>query len=345
MRKLLFIFAIIAVIDLRGQDPHFSQFFVAPQFINPSAFGVFNSFEAGMQYKGQWNAFTRGYRSYAAFVNKSFKAKRESNDYKSYAAIGLNIMYDRAGDNQLTSFKTELPFNVTTKVNSGGFLSGGIKVGFGQLSLKSNNFTWGNQFDGFEYNPAISSNEYGPTFTRFYFDCAAGISYSTYNKRRGFIETAEPKNLIGLSVNHFNRPNYSIAGVQKDRLKMRFNFYEYHHLYLEGTDISFIPSVLAQYQGGAYEVIVGTYIRKKYNSDSKYTGYKKGKYMSLGFFYRLKDACAVNLMLEMKNYTFAVNYDLNVSKLRNSSKSMGGLEFSITVNDATRYLYKGYSKF
>lgn len=344
MKKRGLILILFASVILRGQDNHFSQYFIAPQFINPAAFGVFNSFEAGMQYKGQWNTFTRGYRSYAAFVNKSFKPRR-GDDRKSFASIGLNVIYDRAGDNQLTHFKTELPLNITTKLKKGGFFAGGIKVGFGQLALRSNNFTWGNQFDGFEYNSSLSSNELSTTITKFYFDCAAGISYSTYRKRKGFVETAEPKNLIGLSVDHINKPNYSVLSSGADRLKMKFNFYEYHHLYVSGSDLSFIPSLLAQYQGGAYEVIVGTYVRRKYNTDSKYTGVKKGKYVSLGVFYRLKDACSVNLMLELKNYSFAVNYDLNVSKLRNSSKGMGGLELSITVNDATRYLYKGYSKF
>jgi type IX secretion system PorP/SprF family membrane protein len=344
MRKLLFIFSIVSILNLNGQDNHFSQFFIAPQFINPSAFGVFNSFEAGVQYKGQWNSFTSGYKSYAAFVNKSFKPQ-PGDDRKSFAAMGLNVVYDKAGSNQLTHFKMELPFNVTTKLNNRGFLAGGIKVGFGQLALKSGNFTWGNQFDGFEYNPAFSSNEFNSAVTRFYFDCAAGISYSTFNKTRGFVESSEPKNLIGLSVNHINKPNYSVLSGQRDRLKMRFNFYEYHHLYASGTNLSFIPSVLAQYQGGAYEVVVGTYVRRMFFTDSKYTGIKKGKYVGLGVFYRLKDACSVNLMVELKNYTFAVNYDLNVSKLRNSSKGMGGLELSITVNDATKYLYKGYGKF
>lgn len=344
MRKLLII-SLFIVNALHGQDIHFSQYFVAPQLINPASFGIFNKVEAGMQYKGQWNAFTNGYTSVAAFANKSFKSKKKSNDKKSYMSAGLNIIYDKAGDGQLTHFKAELPVNVTKRVGTVGFFTGGLNVGFGQLTLKNNNFTWGNQFNGYEYNSSINSNEMSSALTKSYIDCAAGIAYTTFKKEKNVTEMSSPKNTFGLSASHLNRPDYSIMGAGNERLKMKFNFYEYHHIYFKNSNLSITPTILAQYQGGAYEIIAGNYFRMRFKSDARYTGYNASKYISLGFFYRLKDACAMNLLVELKNYSFGVNYDFNISQLTPASKTRGGLEISLKVNDAFRHLYKGFGKF
>lgn len=344
MRKLLIISSFIAN-ALLGQDIHFSQYFVAPQLINPASFGVFNTFEAGAQYKGQWNSFTNGYKSAAAFANKSFKPKKRGSDKKAYLSAGLNAIYDQAGDGQLTHFKAELPLNVTKRVGAVGFFTGGLNVGFGQLTLKSNNFTWGNQFNGYEYNASINSNETSSALTRSYFDCGAGIAYTTFKREKNVTEMTSPKNTFGLSVAHLNMPAYSLTGSGGERLRMRFNFYEYHHIYFRNSNLSITPTLLVQYQGGAYEVVAGNYFRMRLQDDARYTGYHKSKYLSIGFFYRLKDACAMNVSMELKNYSLGINYDFNLSQLTPASKSQGGLEISFKVNDAFRHLYKGIGKY
>ena len=344
MRTLLIIASFSAQV-LLGQDIHFSQYFVAPQLINPASFGVFNTVEAGAQYKGQWNSFTNGYKSAAAFANKSFRSKKRGSDKKAYLSTGLNVIYDEAGDGQLTHFKAELPLNVTKRVGSVGFFTGGLSVGFGQLTLKNNHFTWGNQFNGYEYNASLSSNEASSALTKTYADCGAGIAYTTFKKEKNVTEMTSPKNTFGLSVAHLNMPAYSLTGSGGERLRMRFNFYEYHHTYFRNSNLSLTPTLLIQYQGGAYEVVAGNYFRLRLRDDARYTGYHTSKYISLGFFYRLRDACAMNVMVEMKNYALGLNYDFNFSKLTPASKTLGGLEISLRVNDAFRHLYKGIGKY
>lgn len=344
MRKSVII-SLFIVTGLRGQDIHFSQYFVAPQLINPASFGVFNTFEAGMQYKGQWNSFTNGYKSFAAYGNKNFKSKKKGDEKKAYVSAGLSFIYDKAGDGQLTHFKGELPVNVTKRVGEVGFFTGGLSIGFGQLTLRNNNFTWGNQFNGYEYNPAINSNEVRSGLTKSYLDCAAGIAYTTYKKEKNVTEMSSPKNTFGISASHLNRPGYSLTGNGSERLRMRFNFYEYHHIYFKNSNLSITPTLLVQYQGGAYEIVAGNYFRMRLKNDARYTGYNTSKYISIGFFYRLQDACAVNLALEMKNYSLGINYDFNISQLTPASRSLGGLEISLKVNDAFRHLYKGIGKF
>jgi type IX secretion system PorP/SprF family membrane protein len=337
MRKSVFI-SLLALLgnSVSGQDIHFSQYFVAPQLLNPAAFGVFNSFEAGLQYKGQWNSFTNGYTSMAAFANKSFKPQNKANTTSAYASAGVNFIYDKAGSGDLTHFKVEIPVNVTKRVSNRGFLTAGIYAGFGQLALKNNNFTWGNQFDGAQYNSTISSNEATIGQSKEYLDCGAGISYVSFKSDKDATEMSAPKDMFGLSVSHLNKPNYSLYDLADDQLDMRFNFYGHHYFYLNNPNVSIIPSLLVQYQASAYELVLGASVRKRFGE----AGSQKYKAFQAGLFYRLQDMCAVNCMFELNNYSLGLNYDFNVSKLVASSRSFGGLEISLKMNNPFRYAYK-----
>lgn len=329
MRKLLFyVAATVVTSNIFGQDIHFSQYFVAPQLINPSAFGVINAFEGGVQYKGQWNSFTKGYTSFAAFANKSFKKQTNVNTSKAYFSAGVNFIFDKAGDNQLTHFKAEIPVNVTKKLTSNSFLTAGLYVGFGQLSVKNDNFTWGSQFDGYEYNSALGSNETGVLQSKNYIDCGVGLNHITLQKGK---EVSSPKNIVGFSVSHLNRPDYSLYGMSGEQLNMRINFYEYYYINASSS-VNVIPSVLVQYQGSAHEVVLGVNVRKAFKEtvDSRQA-------LTVGLFYRFQDMCALNCMMEFNKINVGLNYDFNVSKLTTSSKSFGGLEVSVKMVNPFRY--------
>jgi len=340
MRKLIFTYLVVlmAVRTVLGQDIHFSQYFVAPQLLNPSAFGVMNSFEAGLQYKGQWNSFTNGYTSFAAFANKSFRSQKKANSSKAYVSAGLNLIYDKAGSLPLTSFKAEIPVNVTKRVSNTGFLTAGLYVGFGQMAMHNNNLSWGNQFDGYQYNSSLGSNEVVAAQNKNYADCGVGVSHVLFkDEKDGEKDMSLPRNMIGFSASHLNRPAYSLYGADVP-LQMRFNFYEYYYLYFNNSDLSLVPSLLAQYQGNAYELIVGAQIRRRFKDIANPD--KRSKYIGAGLFYRMGDVCAVNVMAEMSNYSLGINYDFNVSKLTSSSKSFGGLEISLKIVDPFRYSNK-----
>lgn len=332
MRKLLFLYLAGAVVttELSAQDIHFSQFYVAPQLINPSSFGIVNSFEAGVQYKGQWNSFTGGYKSYAAFVNKSFKKKDLLNSSKAYLSAGLNVIMDKAGDNQLSNVKAEIPFNVTKQISGGTFLTAGLYAGFGQLSSGNANYTWGSQYDGFEYNSSLANNETRIVQSKSYLDVGAGLSLVTLQKGK---EGTTLRNNLGFSISHLNRPDYSLYGTPDERLNMRINFYEYYHHYLDNSSLSIIPSVLFQYQASAYELVLGANFRKafKESPDTRQA-------VSLGLFYRLQDMCAVSCMAEVGKFNVGLNYDFNISKLMTSSRSFGGLEISLKMSNPFRYV-------
>lgn len=336
MKKQLFLYLITSLVATNAfcQDAHFTQFFLAPQLINPSAFGVVNSYEAGLQYKGQWNSFTKGYTTFAAFANKSFRKEKDLNTSKAYMSAGLNLLYDMAGTSQLTHFKVELPVNVTKKVSNSSYLTAGLYLGFGQVAIKKDDFTWGSQFDGYQYNSTLNSNELNTAQTKSYLDAGVGLNFVTLRKAKDLTDISTPKNVVGFSISHLNRPDYSLYGPNTQPLGMRFTVHEQYHIDIENTFYSLIPSIMVQYQLNAYEVIFGTSLRKSFRENAEGKG---TKHISIGAYYRLQDMCALNCFLELNKYSVGLNYDFNISKLLKSSKSFGGIEITLKMNNPFKY--------
>jgi hypothetical protein len=73
--------------------------------------------------------------------------------------------------------------------------------------------------------------------------------------------------------------------------------------------------------------------------DSKYTGYVKGATVSLGGFYRNKDAFVTAGVIEFSSYSLRVSYDINVSKLKAASCGKGGIGFSIRFLNPSPFLF------
>ncbi|MBA2610554.1 MAG: PorP/SprF family type IX secretion system membrane protein [Bacteroidetes bacterium] len=340
MKKNYFIIFILVAKNIFCQDIHLTQYFIAPQTINPAAFGVINSFEAGLQHKSQWNAFTKGFTTYSAFINKQITAKTTEN--KGYFSAGLNFGYDRSGDGNLTTIGGCLPLNYSLKLNDHQFLTSGVSIGFAQKSITSLNQTWGSQFDGFNYNSSLASeNQAQQSVTAL--DLGTGIALINKKNGKKFAMNTEPSNTLGFSVAHINKPNYSFYKNSNERMLMRFNLYESFNYSFEGSRYSISPSLMLQYQGRATEAILGAMIHYRSGTDSYITGLKKTSVIGFGAYYRAKDAFALNAFFEVKKIIFGASYDINTSTLQKTSKSKGGLELFIKIKNAS-HLYKGFGK-
>src|SRR3954462_10355253 len=90
----LLVISMMLFLNGSSQDIHFSQFFEAPLWRNPSLAGIFTGdIRVQAVYRDQWNSFTDAYRT--GSVNAEYKMPvGKSNDF---ITTGLEILYDRAG--------------------------------------------------------------------------------------------------------------------------------------------------------------------------------------------------------------------------------------------------------
>ncbi|NCO53785.1 MAG: type IX secretion system membrane protein PorP/SprF [Bacteroidetes bacterium] len=73
----------------------------------------------------------------------------------------------------------------------------------------------------------------------------------------------------------------------------------------------------------------GTFIKYKLQESSKYTENLLSKSISLGGFFRSRDAAVIAAQCELGQITFGISYDINISSLAKVSTGRGGFEISL----------------
>ena len=77
---------------------------------------------------------------------------------------------------------------------------------------------------------------------------------------------------------------------------------------------------------------------------SKITGIKKGSSFAFGVLYRVNDAVIPTFEMEKGNLLLGVSYDMNVSKLSQTSRLRGGIEMSLRLTNFSDFLYQNKAK-
>ena len=353
MKKLFTVFIIIYFHTLFlnkehgavfAQDIHFSQFYMAPLTQNPGFAGALYGMEANVNYKEQWRSVGSPYKTVAASYNLSLQKKKRA---KAYFALGLDFFSDKAGDSKMGTTQANLTGAAHVYLDRYTKFGGGLQVGFAQRSVDYTSLTWGNQFDGMAYNPTLSSRENLPAAaSTVYPDVAAGVVYS-YNNTAGMRRVTDNNDFrvnIGLSVFHISQPNYSFQG-NNDKLYAKFVLHGNALLSIPYSNIGFVPGVIFYKQGGPSEVLAGSLIRYVLNQKSKYTRNRITSAISLGGYFRAKDAAVAAFLIEYSNYSIGMSYDVNISSLKVASVGRGGFELSLRYTGGNPFVVQSRSRF
>lgn len=327
-----------------AQDIHFSQFYMAPLTQNPGYAGAIYGMEANANYKEQWRSLGSPYKTIAASYSLSLQKKKRA---KGYFALGLNFFSDKAGDSKMGTTQANLTAAGHVYINRYMKFGGGLQVGFAQRSIDYTPLTWGNQFNGVAYDPNLSSRENLPAAaSAMYPDVSAGVVYS-YNNTAGMRRVTDNNDFrvnLGLAVFHASRPSYSFIG-NDEKLFMKFVLHGNALLSIPYSNLGFVPGFSVYKQGKPSEILAGTLVRYVLNQKSKYTRNRTTTAISIGGYYRAKDAAVVAFMMEYSKYTIGMSYDVNVSRLKVASVGRGGFELSLRFNAGNPFMVNSRSRF
>lgn len=330
--------------NLLAQDIHFSQFYMSPLTQNPALAGAVFGMEANVNYKEQWRSISSPYKTIAASYSMSFQKKKKA---KAFFAAGANFFNDKAGDSKMGTTQANISGAAHVYLDRYSKFGGGLQIGFAQRSIDYTSLTWGNQYDGKQYNPDLSTRENLPAgASKMYPDVAAGVVY-TYDNNASFKRVADNNDFkvnVGMSVFHLSRPDYSFTS-DVDKLYVKFVLHGNALLSVPYTNIGFVPGFFVYKQGGPAEVFAGSLVRYVLNQKSKYTRNKATSSVAFGAYYRAKDAAVVSFLLEHSNYAFGVSYDLNVSRLKVATVARGGVEISLRYTARNPFIVQSRSRF
>lgn len=298
---------------LPAQDIHFSQFFFAPQILNPAEIGNFDAkYRANANQKTQWKQVSKPYNTFAMSADGGFSFLPEAID------VGAVILNDRAGDSRLNTFSLLLGGSYSYQLpgTNNHRLRGGVQVGLSQLSLDDDALNFDNQHNGFFFDSNLPTGERFARNSRWYTNLNLGLTYTYFKAARAEITG-------GYSLHNLNRPDQSFFNDFGVNLGVRHSLYATSTWAVSG-DIDLLPTVRWMSQSTFSEFVIGAAVRYILLDE-------RSLYRTLfaGYFGRINDSGIAMVGMEIDAWRFAASYDINLSDLEVASRNRGGLEFSL----------------
>lgn len=312
-KYMVFLTACFWQVSVLSQDIHFSQFFEAPLWRNPSLAGIFTG-DVRVQavYRDQWNSVTNAYRT--GSVNAEYKMPvGKLNDF---VTLGMQALYDRAGTIGWTSVHVlpALNYHKSLSAENNRYLSLGFMGGLVQRRFDPSKMTTNSQYDNGGLGENLANTKYS------YLDGSVGMSYNSNLNQ-------QPDNnfYLGVAYHHFNRPTQSFYRNNTIELRpkwvfsggLRFGVSEYAYITLQADHSE---------QGGFAETMAGVLYGLKLGEDPDHPAYT----IHAGGFLRWNDALVPVVKLDYHPFSVALSYDVNISKLKPSSYGRGGFELSVS---------------
>ena len=198
VRQLVLLGAMTAHLHLRAQDPQFSQWFAAAQYLNPALTGNTHQDRIAMNYRLQWPGVRPGYETYMAAYDHRFST--------APAGIGGMVLRDKAGTSGLYSTTVGLSYSYEARINYRRALRFGTRIGYTMRGVDPSGYLFADQVLRDNAPVTIEPN----LIERVnYLDLAGGLMY--YSEHFW----------AGMSMNHLNRPNTSLMIGGDSRMQVR----------------------------------------------------------------------------------------------------------------------------
>jgi type IX secretion system PorP/SprF family membrane protein len=337
MKKLLPILLIaFGVFKAEAQDPHFSQFYMTPMYLNPGLTGAFDgNYRGTALFRGQWGSVLRDestpmYRTYTASAD--FRTNKGFMKGDAFG-FGAQFMGDQAGESKFgfNSGGISMAYHKSLNSKATNFLTLGFSSNIFQQSIDFSRLQFGSQWDGQGYNALLPTNEFLVNNRFLYWDVNAGLLW--------YMKIAKRTNVyLGGSVFHINRPAISFLGDKDVRMNMKFVGHGGVRFPIKGR-FDLQPKFIVMFQGKSIETIWAADFRILFEER-----YPEGNHFRFGAMFRMvggdanapwrdqrltSEAVILNAGVVWNGLELGVAYDINVSDLISGSRSQGGFEVGL----------------
>jgi type IX secretion system PorP/SprF family membrane protein len=309
VNMLLMAFLLLIAGKVHAQvDPHFTQYYVYPAWLNPALTGVFDGdYRASAIYRNQWSNVSSAFSTMGASLE--FTTNKNLN-------AGVSIVNQVAGDggyNYTTAYGSVAYTGIRFGAAEYHRLVLGLQAGMIQRKFNPSKLVFSDQ-----WNPVtggmVPTQEAITNPSATSFDAGAGALYydATPGKKANIF--------AGFSAAHINQPENRFAAVINEKMPVRYTVHGGVKLAL--TDqLSLTPHALYLRQGNAEEKVLGTYAQLKaaVNTD-----------VLFGLNYRFQDAISGYAGFTHNNMVFSVSYDVNTSDLGKMISGTNSFEVSLT---------------
>jgi len=302
-----------------AQDPHFTQFYAAPSFLNPAFVGVERNSRITSIYRNQWSSLDRGFNTYNLAV--------DHNISDLHSGVGLSFTMDRQGVSNYKLNQIDLLYSYGIQIHDKWGLKTGVQFGWAQRSLNEEELIFGNQLDADFGFTGASSGEFQDLPTRNYLDVGTGVLLYSKNM------------WVGATLHHLNRPNQSFFVNGESIVPVKFSLHglakftivkgEYTN---NKREYFLTPAFNYKIQDQFDQLDVGFYINHQpIVFGLWYRGIPLIKSADPRFFNH--DAVAILVGYHYQDYlTLGYSYDLTISKLGPGTAGAHEISFGIDVD-------------
>lgn len=291
-------------------EPHFSQYYMHPLWLNPALTGAINGdYRVGLIHRNQWNSITNAFSTIG--LSGDVATSKNIN-------FGASLLQQSAGD---AGYKY---FNGQASVSYSGIRFGkeGLKViSFAlQAGVLDRRFDFsklrgGNQYkDFFGFDPTVPLNESFARQSSTIFDMGTGIAY---------FDTDPDKKVnifAGFAASHITQPKDPFYAASSDAiLPIRYTAHGGARVVLS-EKASIVPNAVFIKQASSTEFMLGGYLQMGVTDNIDIMG---------GVNYRIKDAFYPYVGLNFNNVIVGLSYDINASQLGKAARGASSYEFSL----------------
>jgi type IX secretion system PorP/SprF family membrane protein len=315
-RALIF-FLICSFSVLKAQDIHFSQYNGSLLNLNPAFTGVFDGdYRFNAIYRTQWQAVPVPYKTVGISGDMRYRPKQLKSDC---IGIGLQFNNDQAGDAFYTTNQIYLSGSYIHKLkrDSALLVSVGFNTGYSSSHFAYNQMTFDNQFDGYDYNSGSATGEHfarvKSSFTDF--NIGLGLQYSFSQRTRL---------TYAFSFYHLTNPTITYQANTLSKLDSKLgNYLAFEAPVTDNNKFILQTELLYSHQGKYNELIPGANIKYMLNTETS-------NGISLGFYFRTRDAVVARLGYTYKTTIAGMSYDMNTSKFIAATNRRGAFELFVT---------------
>ncbi len=294
---LLACMAMSCSLELKAQDPHFSQFFANPIYTNPAFAGSAVCPRVGISYRDQWPSLG-AFKTFAASYDQYFDAIS--------GGIGVYIMSDKQSDFYRVN-TAELIYSLRIKINRDITLNLAAQAQFTNHALNWDELVFPDMIDT-RYGQ-INGNtlaQQPDNTSKNYFDIGAGALLFSENW------------YVGVAAVNLLRPDEGFISYNRLPIKFtanagfRFNLRRdtrRTNSFFGQPVIS--PNIIYQHQGKFNTLNYGAYL--------DWNPFIFGAWFRQSMAFENKDAVVLLFGLEWGDYKIGYSYDITVSSLSNVS--------------------------
>ena len=321
MMRLFFLFMTLISFHaiLIAQDPHFSQFFMAPQFVNPAITGTGSSdWRLMCNWRQQWGNAGTPFNTQAVSgdIKITGTGGEETEEVKNTLAIAGSLMLDQtmSGAFKSSYLSTSVAYHKAITTNE--TLGLGIQGMYGNRTIDYSKLTFGEQFSSGGFDVTLPTGELALSKIKPIFSLSAGLNYNY---------TDEKFNLdIGAAAFHINKPRQTFLNDPNEYLSPRYllhcnaeinisdgKFLDLNGCYQEQATVDYFSL------GGAIGIDV--------------SGGEKNTILFAGAWYRDGDSFYPFLSWRQQNVQFGFSYDVTHSKQNQGPSNPRSFEVSLVI--------------